>query len=177
MTRRDRPELPHAAWLRGERDMYKLPRLSCSRHERVRCGLSTCTHASEMSAQSLFFSAATANALTTFLAGFAFTTTTLPNISRLPAFVAGFVFTFNIARPGTVNLPVDLTSFVATAARLASTFLQSAAFKTVAVAIAAVMPDWDMAVTFRALGAMSKICEARETAEGESDARSEPRLL
>merc|ERR1719413_290599 len=164
MTRRDRPELPHAAWLRGERDMYKLPQLSCSRHERVRCGLSTCTHASEMSTQTLFFSAATANALTTFLAGFAFTTTTLPNISRLPAFIAGFVFTFNIARPGTVNLPVDLTSFVATAARLASTFLQSAAFKPVAVAIAAVMPDWDMAVTFMALGAMSMICEGREAA-------------
>merc|ERR1719413_108825 len=159
MTRRDRPELPHAACFRGERDMYKLPQLSCSRHERVRCGLATCTHASEMSAQTLFFSAATANALTTFLAGFAFTTTTLPNISRLPAFVAGFVFTFNIARPGIVNLPVDLTSFEATAARLASAFLQSAAFKPVAVAIAAVMLDWDMAVTFMALGAISEVCE------------------
>merc|ERR1719343_1942153 len=99
MTRRDRPEQPHAACSRGERDMYKLPQLSCSRHERVRCGLATCTHASEMLAQTLFFSAATANALTTFF--------------------AGFVFTINIARPGTVNLPVDLTSFVATAARLA----------------------------------------------------------
>merc|ERR1712165_525865 len=84
--------------------------------------------------------------LTTFLAGFAFTTTTLPNISLLPAFVAGLVFSFNIARPGTVNLPVDLTSFVPTAARLASTFLQSPPFKPVAAAIAAVMPDWDMAV-------------------------------
>merc|ERR1719343_1552810 len=161
MTRRDRPELPHAAWLRGERDMYKLPQLSCSRHERMRCGLSTCTHVPEMSAQTLFFSAATANALTTFLAGFAFTTTTLPNISRLPAFVAGFVFTFNIARPGTVNLPVDLTSFAATPARLASTFLQSAAFKPVAVAIAAVMQDCDMAVTFAALGAISRTCKDR----------------
>merc|ERR1711979_172480 len=117
-----------------------------------------------MATQMLFFSAVTAKPFTTFLAGFAFTTTTLPNISRLPAFVAGFVFIFSIARPGTVNLPVDLTSFEATAARLASTFLQSAAFKPVAVAIAAVMPDWDMAVTFMALGPMSMICKGREAA-------------
>merc|ERR1719436_787539 len=62
-----------------------------------------------------------------------------------------------MARPGTVNLPVDLTSFVATAARLVSTFLQSAAFRPVAAAIAAVIPDWDMAVTFMALGAIAQI--------------------
>merc|ERR1719291_110429 len=148
--------------------MYKLPQLSCKRHGRVPCGLSTCTPASEMATQMLFFSAATAKALTTFLAGFAFTTTTLPNISLLPALVAGFVFNFNIARPGTVNLPVDLTSFVPTAARLASTFLQSAPFKPVAAAIAAVMPDWDMAVTFMALGAMSQICEGREATQHKS---------
>merc|ERR1711979_19012 len=88
----------------------------------------TCALASEMATQMLFFSAATAKAFTTFLAGFAFTTTTLPNISLLPAFVAGFVFNFSIAKPGTVNFPVDFTSLVATAARLASAFLQSAAF-------------------------------------------------
>merc|ERR1712151_1083045 len=49
--------------------------------ERVPCGMTTCTPASEMATQMLFFSAATAKALTTFLAGFAFTTTTLPNIT------------------------------------------------------------------------------------------------
>merc|ERR1719264_966977 len=141
-------------------DMYKLPQPSCPRLGARACGMSTCTPALKMATQTLFFSAATAKALTTFLAGFAFTTTTLPNISLLPAFVAGFVFTFNIARPGTVNLPMDLTSFVATAARLASAFLQSAAFKPVAAAIAAVMPDWDMAVTFMAaLGAISRTGE------------------
>merc|ERR1719384_1760284 len=120
-----------------------------------------CPHArlQKRRTQMLFFNAATAKALTTFLAGFAFTTTTFPNISLFPALVAGFVLTFNIAKPGTVNFPVDLTSFVATAARLASTFLQSAAFNPVAVAIAAVMPDCDMAVdfvaaAFIALGAM-----------------------
>merc|ERR1712060_375000 len=130
--------------------MYKLPyrRSAQDIESNVECPRASVS-------QMLFFSAATGKALTIFLAGFAFTTTTLPNISRLPAFVAGFVLTFNMARPGTVNLPVDLTSFVATAARLASPFLQSAAFRPVAVAIAAVIPDWDMAVTFMALGAIS----------------------
>merc|ERR1719384_132481 len=112
--------------------------------------------------QMLFFSAATAKTLTTFLAGLAFTTTTLPNISLLPAFVAGFVFNFNIAKPGMVNFPVDLTSFVPTAARLASAFLHSAAFNPVAAAIAAVIPDCDMAfaaAAFVALGAIFKFAQ------------------
>merc|ERR1719384_339589 len=108
----------------------------------------------------LFFSAATAKTLTTFLAGFAFTTTTLPNISLLPAFVAGLVFNFSIARPGTVNFPVDFTSFVATAARQASAFLQSAAFKPVAVAIAATRAPCDIAFAGAAfaLGAIIQAC-------------------
>merc|ERR1712146_384702 len=41
--------------------------------------------------QTLFFSAAKGNAFTTFRAGFAFTITVLPNTSRFPALVAGFV--------------------------------------------------------------------------------------
>merc|ERR1719512_328761 len=122
-----------------------------------RDALPTRTHASKTEAQTLFLSAATAKALTIFLAGFAFTTTTLPNISFLAAFVAGFVFNFSIARPGIVNLPADLTSFVPTAARLASTFLQSAAFRPVAVAIAAVTPDCDMAFAAAAFGAMLRL--------------------
>merc|ERR1719278_359153 len=138
-------------------NMYKLPQPSYPRHGARACGMSTCTPALEMATQTLFFSAATAKALTTFLAGFAFTTTTLPNISLLPAFVAGFVFNFSIARPGTVNLPADLTSFVPTAARLANTFLQSAAFRPVAVAIAAVTPDCDMAFAAAAFGAMPRL--------------------
>merc|ERR1711920_903742 len=40
--------------------------------------------------QMLFFKAATQYALTIVLAGLALTITTLPNISHLPAFVAGF---------------------------------------------------------------------------------------
>merc|ERR1719356_1719635 len=137
--------------------MYKLPyrRSVTDTQSNAECPRA---NESQMLAQMLFFSAATGKALTTFLAGFAFTTTTLPNISRLPAFVAGFVLTFNMARPGMVNLPVDLTSFVATAARLASTFLQSAAFRPVAVAIAAVIPDWDMAV-----GAIAEIWKKNES--------------
>merc|ERR1719189_949955 len=100
-------------------------------------------HASKTEAQMLFLSAATAKAL--------------PNFSLLPAFVAGFVFSFSIVRPGTVNLPADFTSFVPTAARLASTFLQSAALSPVAVAIAAVTPDCDMAFAAAAFGAMPRL--------------------
>merc|ERR1719203_2008816 len=99
--------------------------------------------------------------LPALVAGFAFTTMTWPNISLLPALVAGFVFNFSIARPGIVNFPVDFTSFVPTAARLASAFLQSAAFKPVAVAIAAVSAPCDMAFTAAtfALGAMIQALE------------------
>merc|ERR1719382_288003 len=70
----------------------------------------TCTMASTLS-QILFFNAATGYALTICLAGLAFTTTTLPKISRLPALVAGFVRIFNRVKPGTAKTPVFLTSF------------------------------------------------------------------
>merc|ERR1740129_1856074 len=99
-------------------------------------GIPTHTQAFKTHAQTLFLSAATGEALTTFLAGFAFTIMTWPNISLLPALVAGFVFNFSIARPGIVNFPVDFTSFFPTAA-----------FKPVAVAIAAVRAPCDMAFT------------------------------
>merc|ERR1719438_111801 len=66
-------------------------------------------------------------------------------------------FSFSIARPGTVNLPADFTSLVPTAARLASTFLQSAALSPVAVAIAAVTPDCDKAFPAAAFGAMPRL--------------------
>merc|ERR1739844_315316 len=61
------------------------------------------THSLKTS-QMLFFSDDTAKHLTTFLAGVAFTTTNLPTISLLPAFVAGFVFNFSIHLP-----KIDLT--------------------------------------------------------------------
>merc|ERR1719468_478661 len=55
-------------------------------------------------------SAATANALTTVLAGLAFTTTSLPNIIFLDAFVAGFLRVLILASPGIVKMPVFFTS-------------------------------------------------------------------
>merc|ERR1711870_119013 len=68
--------------------------------------------------QMLFFNAATGYAFTIFFAGFAFTITTLPKISRLPALVAGFVRVFKRHNPGMAKTPVFFTSFVATSARL-----------------------------------------------------------
>merc|ERR1719221_2138645 len=59
------------------------------------------------------FSAATAYALTIVLAGLAFTMTTLPNTSRLPAFVAGFIRVLIMQSPGMVTLPAFFTSLVA----------------------------------------------------------------
>merc|ERR1719171_1985284 len=73
-------------------------------------------------AQMLFFRAAAGKALTTFRAGFAFTITTLPKTSLLPAFVAGFVRVFNLHRPGRENNPVFPTSFVAISAKLSMNF-------------------------------------------------------
>merc|ERR1740123_1398229 len=46
-----------------------------------------------------------------------------------------------------VNLPVPLTSLVATSARVSSTFLHTAGFNSVAVASAAAMPDLDIAAS------------------------------
>merc|ERR1712207_120105 len=96
------------------------------------CGLSTHVHTC-LPAQMLFFSADTQKALTTVHAGFAFTITTFPKTSLLPALVAGFLRVFIMQRPGMVNLPALFTSFVPTSA---------------AVANAATRPDFDMAALF-----------------------------
>merc|ERR1719192_2453130 len=50
------------------------------------------------------------NALTTVLAGFAFTTVSLPNIILLVALVAGFLRVLILARPGMVKTPDFFTS-------------------------------------------------------------------
>merc|ERR1712050_290081 len=54
--------------------------------------------------------------------GLAFTITTLPKTSLLPAFVAGFVRTFNLHKPGRENRPILPTSFVAILAKLPRAF-------------------------------------------------------
>merc|ERR1719450_1101984 len=63
-----------------------------------------------LTVQTLAFRAATGNAFTTFFAGLALTITVLPNISFLPALVAGLVRILRRQRPGTVKTPVFFTS-------------------------------------------------------------------
>merc|ERR1712007_213785 len=73
-------------------------------------------------AQMLSLRAFTGYAFTTFRAGLAFTITTLPKTSRLPAFVAGFVRVLILHRPGTVKIPVLDTSVEAISAPMPMTF-------------------------------------------------------
>merc|ERR1711972_506893 len=80
------------------------------------------THLPTTAAQTLSLRALAGKAFTIFRAGFAFTITTLPKTSRLPAFVAGFVLVFNRKRPGNMKTPVLATSFDASSARLSMTF-------------------------------------------------------
>merc|ERR1712032_948713 len=65
-------------------------------------------------AQMLCFKAATGKAFTIFRAGFAFTTTTFPKTSLLPALVAGFMRVLILQSPGRVNTPLLFTSLVPT---------------------------------------------------------------
>merc|ERR1712185_286758 len=66
--------------------------------------------------QKLLFKAATGYAFTIVRAGFAFTMTTFPKTSLLPALVAGLVRVLILTRPGIVKMPVLLTSLVAISA-------------------------------------------------------------
>merc|ERR1712039_13810 len=91
----------------------------------------------------LFLRAATQNAFTIVFAGLALTTTTLPNISRLPALVAGFVRVLIMQSPGMVAFPADITCLVATAAKLSRTC--TACFLSSSVAIASARPPLDKA--------------------------------
>merc|ERR1719499_2598929 len=79
------------------------------------------------------------------LAGFAFTTTTLPNISRLPALVAGFTRVLTMHRPGTVNLPTFFTWPVATPAKLSKTLETAVFFISHSSAMACAIAPLDMA--------------------------------
>merc|ERR1719229_1493876 len=76
--------------------------------------------------QNSLLMATAGNALTTVFAGFALTTTTLPNISLLPALVAGFFRVFSIAMPGMTNLAFFFTSSVAMAASASKNFFAAA---------------------------------------------------
>merc|ERR1712137_184194 len=91
-------------------------------------------------AQMDFLSAAVQNAFTTVFAGFAFTTTVFPNISLLPALVAGFRRVLIMQRPGMVNLPALFTSLVATLAKVPKILPTSDFFRSCAVAMASARP-------------------------------------
>merc|ERR550519_514129 len=86
--------------------------------------------------QIVFLRAATANALMTVLAGFAFTTVSLPNIILLVAFVAGFLLVLILARPGMVNTPAFFTSAAPTSAKLPKSLVTTLLFNSALVASA-----------------------------------------
>merc|ERR1719446_1337926 len=114
--------------------------------------------------QMLFFSAATAKAFTTVLAGFAFTTVNLPNIIFLPAFVAGFFLVLTMQTPGSVNLPDFFTSAVAIVAMLSRIFAQSDLFSPAPAASFSAKPP--LVIAWAAFGAMMVDAAAWE-AQGE----------
>merc|ERR1712046_350719 len=77
-------------------------------------------------------------ALTTVFAGFAFTMTTLPKISRFPALVAFFWRVLIITTPGMTNLPFFFASVVAMLARVVKAVLITPLFTSQLSASAAV---------------------------------------
>merc|ERR1712050_615716 len=95
-------------------------------------------------AQMLFFRAAAGKAFTIFRAGFAFTITTLPNISLLPAFVAGFVRVFNPHKPGREKTPVLPTTVVAIEVKLSMTFEHTDFLSSHEVASASAIAPFDI---------------------------------
>merc|ERR1719450_2114398 len=106
-------------------------------------------------AQMLSFRALTANALTIFFAGLALTMTILPNISFLPALVAGFILVLMRHRPGIVKMPAFFTSAVPISARLARTLATTDFFSSHFVARASDMAPLLMAMTAFFMGAIA----------------------
>merc|ERR1719446_1151668 len=93
-------------------------------------------------------------ALTMVLAGFAFTITTLPKISRFPALVAFFWRVLIITTPGMTNLPFFFASVVAMLARVVKAVLITPLFPSQLSASAAVRALLVMTVDF-IIGAIS----------------------
>merc|ERR1711972_424611 len=90
--------------------------------QRVGAETTVATRRAHLTAQTLSLRAFTGYAFTIFFAGLALTITTLPKISRLPAFVAGFVRVLILQRRGSVKTPVLDPSFEAIPAKLPMTF-------------------------------------------------------
>merc|ERR1719152_763123 len=99
----------------------------------------------------LFFRAATANALTTVLAGLALTLISLPKATRLPALVAGLCLVLIMQTPGMVNLPF-LISLLASSAKASKTLETSDLFfsqaSPMASAIALLGIDFTLFIAF-----------------------------
>merc|ERR1719446_1842440 len=107
--------------------------------------------------QTLALRAATGKAFTIFFAGLAFTITTLPKTSLLPAFVAGFILVLILHKPGRVKIPVLDTSFVAMSARLPMSFAHTDFLSSLSVASASASAPLVMAlaVVVDCVGAIS----------------------
>merc|ERR1719230_2220911 len=90
--------------------------------------------------QTLVFKAFTGNALTTVLAGLAFTITTFPKTSLFPALVAAFWRVLIMQMPGKTNFPALFTCSVATPARVLTIFMHSDLLSSVSVANASARP-------------------------------------
>merc|ERR1719502_1828338 len=96
-------------------------------------------------AQMDFLSAATGKAFTTVLAGFAATVTSLPNINRLPALVAGFFLVLIMTRPGRANFPALFTCAAPRAASSSMIFEHSDFFISQTEARESAMPPFPRA--------------------------------
>merc|ERR1719361_2865457 len=109
--------------------------------------------------QTLCFTFDAGKAFTIVFAGFAFTTTSLPNIMRFPALVAGFVRVLILHKFGIVNLPNFFTSLVAIPARLPIILEQTDFFTSCFPASAAASAVLVMAfgLVFIALGSIVRL--------------------
>merc|ERR1719432_653267 len=152
------------------RDLYI--RVQCCSQSPSTCGLAMpraqavpqSAHEKQMSkephgasgAQTLFFRAATGNAFTIFLAGFAFTTHIFPKISLLPALVAGFVRVLILNNPGITKTPVLETSFAAISPRLPMNFAHCVFLSSCSLASCSAKAPLVMALEAVFMGAISQ---------------------
>merc|ERR1719326_2843523 len=117
--------------------------------------------------QTLALRAATGKAFTIFFAGLAFTMTTLPKTSLLPAFVAGFILVLILHKPGRVKMPVLATSFVAISARLPMIFAHADFLSSLSVASASASAPLVMAFAVADfMGAILRVSEKALPNEG-----------
>merc|ERR1719396_89203 len=103
--------------------------------------------------QNSFLSPFAGKALTTVLAGLAFSKTVLPNISLLPALVAGFLRVLIMTRPGITNFPFFFVSSVPMLASVEMTCAATPFLSSHPSAMAAASAPFVMTLAF--IGAIS----------------------